>query len=133
MQAQYKPNQLKASMPHKVPVRLTIRNAAGEKQVVEVDVFYRGLSLDALADFPMVDGKEGKERIDALKEQLVRIVISIPAFGVGPDFEQKADADFFGEMDDAHVDAINDAIGSDRDPNAKPSSSSQPTTGAEGE
>lgn len=128
----FNPRQLKASAPHKVKVKLMIRDEHGEKQEVETDVYYRGLSLDDQAEFPSVEGKEGKERIEAVKAQLARLVYNIPDFGVGPDGEQKADEAYFGEMDDAHVNAISEAIAEDRDPNGKPSSSSQPTTGAEG-
>jgi hypothetical protein len=121
--SKFKPGQLKAAVPHKVTVKLLLRDDAGEKQEVETHVFYRGLSLDAQADFPTVEGLEGKERIEAVKQQLERLVHSIPDFGVGPDDEQKPDAAYFGEMDDAHVNAISEAIGEDRDPNVKPSSS----------
>lgn len=132
----YNPSQLRADAPHKVPVRLIIRDGEGRRQEITTDVFYRGLSLDDQADFPSVEGKEGKERIEAVKQQLARLVVKIPDFGVGPaeeDFEQQPDAKYFGGIDDSHVNAISEAITEDRDPNAKPSDSSQPTTGAEGQ
>ena len=132
-QSRFNPNQLKAAAPHKVMVKLVIRDEGGEKQEVETPVFYHGLSIDDQADFPSVEGKEGKERIEAVKAQLARLVHSLPEFGVGPGQEQKADEDYFGEMEDSYVNAISEAIAEDRDPNARPSSSSQPTTGAEGE
>jgi hypothetical protein len=129
----FNPNQLKASAPHKVPVTLTIRDEAGEKVEVETYVYYRGLSLDDQATFPSVDGLEGEARIAVVKKQLSLMVHSIPDFGVGPGEAQKADEAFFGEMEDGHVNAISEAIAEDRDPNVKPSSSSRPTTGAEGQ
>jgi hypothetical protein len=61
--------------------------------------------------------------------------VKIPDFGVGPaaeGFEQEADAAFFGALEDAHVNAISEAIAEDRDPNGTPSASSSTTTGAEG-
>lgn len=132
----FNPNQLRAAAPHKVTVKLIIRDDEGAKQEVTTDVIYRGLSLDDQPDFPSVEGLEGKARLDAIKAQLAFLVVSIPDFGVGPadkGYEQQPDAAYFGAMDDPHITAISDAIAEDRDPNAKPSSSSQPTTGAEGE
>lgn len=123
MSTKFNPGQLRAAAPHKVKVTLQIRDEVGEKQEVETAVYYRGLSLDDQAEFPTVEGKEGKERIEAVKQQLSRLVHSLPDFGVGPDFEQKPDEAFFGEMDDAHVTAISEAIQEDRDPNTKPSRS----------
>jgi hypothetical protein len=113
-------------------VKLVIRDEQGEKQEVETAVFYRALSLDDQATFPSVEGKEGKERIEAVKAQLALLVHSIPEFGVGPDDEQEPSPEFFGTLEDAHVNAISEAIAEDRDPNSLPSSSSPLTTGAEG-
>ena len=133
--AKFNPGQLRADAPHKVSVTLVIRDAGGEKQSVVTDVFYRALSLDDQATFPSVENKEGQERVEAVKAQLAALVVKIPDFGVGPaaeGFEQEADAAFFGALEDAHVNAISEAIAEDRDPNGTPSASSSTTTGAEG-
>lgn len=130
--SKFNPKQLRADAPHKVMVRLVIRDEQGEKQEVETAVFYRALSLDDQVSFPSVEDKVGKERVEAVKQQLALLVHSLPDFGVGPDDEQKPDAEYFGTLDDAHVNAISEAIAEDRDPNPKPSSSSPLTTGAEG-
>jgi hypothetical protein len=127
----YNPNALSAARPHRASVKLVIRDDEGRKQEVETAVFYRGISLDT--EFPSVEGLTGKERNEVVKKQLALLVHSIPDFGVGPgEGEQPADEDYFGGMEDAHIDAISAAISDDRDPNAKPSSSSSATTGAEG-
>jgi hypothetical protein len=131
----FNPKALRADAPHKVKVRLVIRDEAGEKQEVTTDVFYRALSLDDQVGFPSVEGKEGTGRVEAVKEQLALLVVKIPDFGVGPvadGFEQEADACFFGAMEDSFFNAISEAIAEDRDPNATPSGSSSITTGAEG-
>jgi hypothetical protein len=123
MQTKFSPSQLLAAAPHKVSVRLVIRDERGEKQEVMTDVFYRALSLDDQLSFPSVEGKDGAERIEAVKEQLAILVVKIPDFGVGPvaeSFEQEADASFFGAMEDSFVNAISEAIAGDRDPNATP-------------
>lgn len=122
----FNPNGLRADAPHKVTVKLVYRNEAGEKEVVETEVFYRGLSLDTQDDFPTTEGKEGKERTEAVKQQLAALVVKIPDFGVGPaedGFEVQPDAAFFGPLEDTHVNAIGDAIAEDRDPNVKSSNS----------
>lgn len=122
--SQYKPSQLLASAPHKVKVDLVIRDTEGNKQIVpQVEVFYKGVSLDNVGSIPDVTGKEGQERLDVIKQQLALLVEKIPLFRVGPDCEQKADEAFFGALEDANLDAISDAIAEDRDPNTKPSNS----------
>jgi hypothetical protein len=130
--SKFNPKQLRADAPHKVMVKLMIRDEHGARQEVETTVFYRGLSLDMQADFPTVEGTEGTARIEVVKKQLGMLVHSLPDFGVGPDGEQAADAAFFGTLEDATINAISEAIAEDRDPNVKPSNSLQPTTGAEG-
>jgi hypothetical protein len=121
---QYNPSQLRADAPHKVKVVLVIRDAEGNKQVVpQVEVFYRGVSLDTVGIIPDVANTEGQERLNIIKKQLAFLVTSIPIFGVGPDCEQKADEAFFGALEDANLDAISKAIEEDRDPNTKPSNS----------
>lgn len=119
----YDPRQLRADAPHKATATLAIRNAAGEKEVIETSFYYRGLSLDETGTFPDVAELKGKERIEVVKEQLARLIHSIPDFGVGPDDEQKPDAEYFGAMEDAHVDAFSDAIQKDREVPQKPSNS----------
>lgn len=120
----YDPKKLRAGgPPKKAPVTLAITNDAGEMEVIETEVFFRGLSLDETADLPDDTGLQGKERIEVIKRQLALIVLSIPDFGVGPDEEQKADTEYFGAMEDAHVDAISDAIRKRREIPTKPSSS----------
>jgi hypothetical protein len=121
---QYNAKQLRADVPHKVKVNLFIRDADGNKQLVpDVEVFYRGVSLNTVGSIPDVDGKEGQERLDIIKQQLAFLVEKIPLFGVGPDCEDKADEAFFGDLEDANLDAISEAIAEDRDPNKKPSNS----------
>lgn len=120
----YDPKKLRAgAVPKKAPVTLVVTNDAGEAAVIETDVFFRGLSLDQTAEFPDDTGLKGKERIDVIKQQLALIVLSIPDFGVGPDEEQKADAEYFGAMEDAHVEAISEAIRKRREIPTRPSSS----------
>ena len=119
----YNPNQLRADAPHKVKVKLLIRDEEGTRQIIETDVYYRGISLDSVGAIPDIEGKEGQERLDVIKAQLAMLVTRIPEFGVGPELEQKPDAAFFGGLEDANLDAISNAIAEDRDPNSKPSSS----------
>jgi hypothetical protein len=119
--SQYHPSQLRADAPHKVTVKLVFRDKEGNKQIVDTDVYYRGISLDTVGTIPDIEGKEGQERIDVIKAQLATLVTGIPAFGVGLDLVQKPDAAFFGEIEDANLDAISTAIAEDRDPNSKPS------------
>jgi hypothetical protein len=119
----YSPSQLRADAPHRVKVKLSIRDDEGNKQIVETDVYYRGISLDTTGQIPDIEGKEGQDRLDVLKAQLAMLVSGIPDFGVGLDLEQKPDAEFFGGLEDANIDAISNAIAEDRDPNTKPSNS----------
>ncbi len=117
----YNASQLRADAPHRVKVNLVIRDDDGNKQVVETDVYYCGMSLDTVGIMPDVEGKEGQERLNTIKEQLAMLVIGIPDFGVGHDLEQKPDTAFFGGLEDVNLEAISNAIAEDRDPNTKPS------------
>lgn len=117
----YDPRQLRADAPHRAKATLVFRDSEGIKHIVETDVFYRGISLDTTGTIPDIEGKEGQERIDVLKAQLAMLVTGIPEFGVGLDLEQKPDAAFFGDLEDANIEAISNAIAEDRDPNTKPS------------
>jgi hypothetical protein len=119
----YDPKKLRAgATPKKATATLAITGDGGEMEVIEADVFFRGLSLDETAEFPDDTGLLGKERIEVIKRQLALIVVSIPDFGVGPDQEQKADEEYFGAMEDAHVEAISEAIRKRREVPTKPSS-----------
>lgn len=121
--AKYSPAQLKARPQHKVPVTMVLRDERGGKQEVVAEVVYRGLSLDDQADFPVLEGLEGKERVDAVKAQLARLVVAIPDFGVGPDDEQRPDAVYFGEMEIENATAISRAITEARSVPTKPTAS----------
>jgi hypothetical protein len=120
----YDPKKLRAgATPKKAPTTFVITSDGGEPEIIEADVFFRGLSLDETAEFPDDTGLKGKEKIEVIKRQLALIVVSIPDFGVGPDEKQKADAEYFGAMEDAHVEAISEAIRKAREIPTRPSSS----------
>ncbi|HEY0101370.1 MAG TPA: hypothetical protein VGB76_20770 [Pyrinomonadaceae bacterium] len=121
----YDAGLLSASAPHKATAKLTIFNQQGEKETVETDVFYRGVSLDETEEFPDLEGLEGKARAAAIAKQLAFLVLSIPIFGVGvgAEFPVKPDEKYFGSMDTAHVDAISTAIEESTSPNTSASNS----------
>ncbi|MCA1567239.1 MAG: hypothetical protein LC803_16625 [Acidobacteria bacterium] len=121
----YDAGLLSARAPHRATATLTFFKENGDKETVEADVFYRGLSLDETEEFPDLEGLEGKERAAAVAKQLAFLVLSIPLFGVGvgDEFSVKPDEKYFGGMDTTHVDAISKAIEESTSPNTSASNS----------
>ncbi len=85
-------------------------NEDGTSEAVELEIYYRGLTLDESSQFTDLETLAGEARNDEVKRQLAFIVERIPNFVDDAEQPVATDVAFFAALDVALVNAISEAI-----------------------
>lgn len=102
--------RVKATARHRTKATIHVPNDEGVVEPREINIFYRGLSMNDSEEFPEVEGLEGEARNEAVRKQLAFFVLEIPEFTGDDDAPVKIDEGFLKELDIEHVSAISKAI-----------------------
>jgi hypothetical protein len=117
-------NKVNATMRRKATATITVEGDNGERQALELTIFYRGLTLDDTGQFTDLEKLENEQERNAeVKRQLAFMVEEIPNF-VGDDgLPVATDVEFFSKLEVTYLNAISAAITEHRSLPTKPSAS----------
>jgi hypothetical protein len=117
-------SRVKAATRRRATTTILVAGDDGEPQEIELEIYYRGLSLDDTDQFKDVEGIEGEaERNEEIKRQLAFMVEEIPQFVDDDERPAVTDFAFFHELDVTYLNAISAAIRKQRSVPTRPSAS----------